>query len=375
MDRFITIDEALKLKDVCIVDVRSEAEYEDGSIPGAVNVPLFTNEERAKIGTTYKQIGAEEAKRLGLEIAGPKLSALYEKISNLSQNKDIVLYCWRGGMRSKYATSILNTLGLKVMRIQGGYKAYRRYVNRYFDRECIPHKSIVLHGLTGVGKTMILKKLQQLGLPALDLEGIAKHRGSAYGKIGLPPSPSQKDFEAQIVDVLSAAERKGIILVECESRRVGKLIVPPALMASMAKGYRILLYASMEHRVERIIEDYTSGPDCNVEKLQFSTKLLKKSLGNKTVEELNQKIAEKRFDEVIPYLLHHYYDPLYKYPDGPSEDYDLSVNCNNLDQASAEIAQWVKALPEYGKPVDSGGEDDANRGSPEECALEEGLFF
>lgn len=375
MEKIISIEEALKLKDVCIVDVRSEAEYEDGSIPGAINIPIFNNDERAKIGTTYKQIGTEDAKQLGLEIAGPKLSTLYDKVSKLSKNKDVVLFCWRGGMRSKYTCSILNTLGLKVARIQGGYKAYRRYVNRYLDRECIPHKSIVLHGLTGVGKTIILKKLQQLGLPALDLEGIAKHRGSAYGKIGMPPSPSQKDFEAEIVEVLSAAERKGIILVECESRRVGKLIVPPAIMASMAKGYRILLYASMEHRVERIIEDYTFGPDCNIEGLQYSTNLLRKSLGNKTVEELNQKIAEKKFAEVIPHLLLRYYDPLYKYPDGPSESYDLSVNCDDLDNASVEINRWIKALPEYGKPVDSGGEDNANRGSLEECTADEGLFL
>ncbi|SHK64513.1 tRNA 2-selenouridine(34) synthase MnmH [Desulforamulus aeronauticus] len=375
MEKIISIEDALKLTNVRIVDVRSEAEFAEGSIPGAVNIPLFNNEERAQVGTTYKQIGTEEAKYLGLEIAGPKLSALYNKISSLGQDKDIVLYCWRGGMRSKYTTSILNMLGLKAARIQGGYKAYRRLINRYLDKPSIPHKSIVLHGLTGVGKTLILKKLQHLGLPVLDLEGIARHRGSAYGKIGLPASPSQKDFEANIVEILSGAERKGIILVECESRRVGKLIVPPAVMDSMTKGYRILLYASMQKRVERIIEDYTSGPDSNIESLQYSTSLLKKSLGNKMVEELNQKIAEKRFTEVIPHLLVHYYDPLYKYPDEPSDNYNLSVNCDDLDRATATINEWIRLLPEYGKPVDNGGEDDANRGNSEECADEERVYF
>ncbi|SHE42515.1 tRNA 2-selenouridine synthase [Desulforamulus putei DSM 12395] len=375
MVKEITITDALQMEGVCFVDVRSEGEFAEGSIPGAVNVPLFTNEERAKIGTTYKQVGPEEAKRLGLEFASPKLPGLFNKIADIAKEKKVFLYCWRGGMRSKYTASILNALGLPVYRIQGGYKAYRRFVHRYLDRETIPHKSIVLHGLTGVGKTIVLQKLQERLLPVLDLETIARHRGSAYGKIGLPDSPSQKDFEAQIVQALVAAEDQGVIIVECESRRLGKLIVPPAVMNSMVRGYRVLLYASLQTRVERILREYTDGSDHNIERLQFSTSLLKKSLGAKVVEDLNRKIAEKRFTEVIPYLLTHYYDPLYKYPDRPSEDYDLSVDCEDLDSAVNQLAQWVTTRPEYGVPVENGGESYANRGSLEECEDQEGVFF
>lgn len=370
-----TITDALQSKDVCFVDVRSEKEFAEGSIPGAVNIPLFTNEERAEVGTMYKQVGIEEAKRLGLEIAGPKLPLLFEQIAGLAKDKKVFLYCWRGGMRSKYTASILSTLGLPVCRIQGGYKAYRRFVHRYLDREMIAHKSIVLHGLTGVGKTIVLQKLQEGNLPILDLENIARHRGSAYGKIGLPESPSQKDFEAQIVQALVAAEDKGIILVECESRRLGKLIVPPAVISSMSKGYRVLLYASVKCRVERIIQEYTDGTEDNIARLQFSTSLLKKCLGTKIIEDLNKKIEEKRFAEVIPYLLTHYYDPLYNYPDRPSEEYDLSVDCEDLHKAANQIAQWVKKLPEYGVPVENGGESRANRGNLEECEDREGLFI
>lgn len=375
MVKDISITEALKSKDVCFIDVRSEGEFEEGSIPGALNIPIFNNMERAKVGTAYKQVGPDEAKSLGLEIASPKLPELYSEIHKLTAEKQVMLYCWRGGMRSKYTASILESLGLNVSRIKGGYKAYRRYVHNYLDFETIPHKCIVLHGLTGVGKTIIIQKLKEQGLAALDLETIACHRGSAYGNISMPDSPSQKDFESQVVQDLVKAEEKGIIIIECESRRVGKLIVPSAIMKSMSMGYRILLYASMDVRVDRIIADYTSGPNNNIEELQYSTSLLKKSLGNKVVDDLNKKIAEKNFAEVIPYLLTNYYDPLYKYPEKPSTDYDLSVCTDEIESATNQIANWVKSLPEYGVPLENGGECHANRGKLEECSDEEGLFF
>lgn len=362
-----SIDEALKENNACFIDVRSEGEFAEGSIPNAINIPLFSNEERAKVGTVYKQIGTEEAKRLGIELASPKLPAIYDQILNLSKNKKVFLYCWRGGMRSKYISSILGSFGMDVHRIIGGYKAYRRHVHDYLDQANIPHRCIVLHGLTGVGKTIVLQQLKAKGIPTLDLEALARHRGSAYGKIGLPESPSQKDFEAGIVQDLKNAENFGVIVVECESRRVGKLIVPTSVLNAMAKGYRVLMYASMEARVQRIIKEYTSGPDNNIKGLQFSTSLLKKSLGNKVVEELNQKIEERKFSEVIPYLLKNYYDPLYKYPDSSSNDYDLTVDCDELDEATIKIANWISQLPEYGKPVKDGGDDRANRGSLKEC--------
>ncbi|AEG60186.1 tRNA 2-selenouridine(34) synthase MnmH [Desulforamulus ruminis] len=374
MSRDISIGEALKVKNVCFIDVRSEGEFAEGSIPGAINIPLFNNEERARVGTTYKQIGTEAAKSLGLEIVGPKFSGLFNQIRSLSKDQNVVLYCWRGGMRSKYASAVLESLGVRIYRVQGGYKSFRRFVYQYLDREKIPHKSIVLHGLTGVGKTLILQKLQQLGYPVLDLEGAAKHRGSVYGKIGLLSSPSQKDFEAQIVENLSPAEAKGMILLECEGRRLGKLIVPPAVLASMERGYRVLLYAPLEVRVQRIIDEYTKGPNRNIEELQKSTLLLKKHLGKTVTEDLIQELSKKNFANVFAYLLTHYYDPLYKYPGGQSNEFDLSIDCSDLEKAANKIAQWVKSLPEYGVPVENGGDMNANRGNLEECTDGEGFF-
>lgn len=374
MAKEITIDEALKMEKKCLIDLRSEGEFAEGAIPGAINIPLFNNADRAEVGTTYKQIGPEEAKILGLKLVGPRLSSLFEQINKATNDNEIVLYCWRGGMRSKFTTSLLSSLGTKVYRIQGGYKAYRRFVFRYLDREQLPHKFVVLAGLTGVGKTLVLKRLSETGYPVLDLEGIAKNRGSVYGRIGMPQPPSQKDFEAGIVDSLVQAESSGVIFVECESRRLGKLIVPASVMKSMADGYRILLYTSLETRVQRIIEEYTKGPNQNIELLQKSTALLKKSLGISLVEELNNKLSQGNFEEVFGFLLTNYYDPLYKYPKEPSNKYSLSVDCTNLEQAANDIIMWLKSLPEYGIPVQNGGEGHADRGNLKECQDRKGIF-
>ncbi len=345
----ISIEEALALKNrkVNFIDLRSEKEYQEDAIPGAINIPIFNNEERAKIGTTYKQIGVEEAKKLGLDIVGPKLSRIYSEIRELSKDKPIVLYCWRGGMRSKYMASMLDSMGLYVRRIIGGYKAYRRTVHDYLYREQLPHRAVVLCGLTGVSKTHILKRLEKMGTPVLDLEELANHRGSVYGKIAMPPSPSQKKFETNIAEKLTQYEQCNYFIAECESRRIGQLLVPPAVMNSLRNGYKILIYAKLSTRVNRIIHDYTNGPNYNIDELQTATSKLTKYLGTKKVEELNVMLAEQKFEEVFTYLLANYYDRLYKYPEGPDKDFDLCVDSEDLDLAAERIHAYLKRLPGY----------------------------
>ena len=226
MNRIIDIEEAVKMSAAIIVDVRSEGEYKEATIPGAINLPLLDNIQRALVGIAYKEQGPEAARRLGLEIIGPNLGRYVESFRRLDPGKGIILFCWRGGLRSKFVAELLDTMGLQVHRLKGGYKSYRRFVNDYLGRDTLPQQAIVLHGLTGVGKTEVLVQLRQAGLPVLDLEGLAQHRGSVYGKIGLPPSPSQKMFEALIVQELMQAEQAGVFVVECESRRLGKLLLP-----------------------------------------------------------------------------------------------------------------------------------------------------
>ena len=247
-------------------------------------------------------------------------------------------------MRSQFVLNAFASLGLPLQRISGGYRSYRRYVHAYLSQEELPQRGIVLHGLTGVGKTDVLKRLTEMGAPVLDLEGLAQHRGSVYGKIGLPPSPSQKSFESLIFTKLKEYEKNKYFLVECESRRIGQLLVPPPVMSAIKEGNKILLYAQISDRVARIKEEYTKGADFNVEALKFSTSLLTKRLGKNKVDELNQMLDQHQFEEVFTYLLTEYYDPLYKYPQQKDKRYDLCVECTDVDEAAGKIYHYLEKL-------------------------------
>jgi tRNA 2-selenouridine synthase len=343
----ITINEAFKMDKALFVDVRSEDEYTKDTIPGAVNVPVLNNEERALVGTLYHHEGSASSRRLALELVAPKLPGKIASVDSNAPDGDLVVFCWRGGERSRFMASVLDTMGYNVYRISGGYKSYRRYVKEYLDKEELTQRAVVLHGLTGVGKTDVLKRLGQKGLPVLDLEGLAQHRGSVYGKIGLPPSPTQKAFESDIVRFLSSIEDEGIFIVECESRRVGNLLVPPLLMRAIKDGIRVLLYAPLADRVRRIRDIYTDGPGKNVEKLQEATTSLSKKLGRSKAEELNRMLEERKFEPVFSFLLQKHYDPLYKYPEGPSEDFNLAVDTKDIEEASDLVFNFVASLPKY----------------------------
>ena len=346
MIREISVAEALDLPGAVIIDVRSEGEFQEDTIPGAVNIPLLDNTGRALVGTAYKEKGPLEARRLGLEIVSPRLPRWVQAVEKAAPGRRVVLFCWRGGLRSLFAAYLLDVMGFAVYRLAGGYKAYRRYVIQYLERD-LPMKAVVVHGLTGVGKTRLLQRLAEMGLPVLDLEGLARHRGSVFGKIGLPPSPRQKMFESLIVRDLRAAEKRGLFFVECESRRLGNLLVPRSVLASMEKGYRVLLYDSLENRVRRLVEEYTCGPGQNIPALQEATSALARYLGAQQVKELVERLARGEFAEVFAYLLVKHYDPLYRYPDAPSEGYDLCVSTADFEEAVRRVSEWVISLPEY----------------------------
>lgn len=339
----ITVQEALALPGAKLIDVRSESEYTEATIPGAINLPILHDSERVQVGTAYRKQGVDDAKLMGLGFVSPRLPQVVKQYQELSQKEPLVVFCWRGGMRSKSVCSVLEATGIPVYRLTGGYKAYRKYVNEYLERP-LPHRAAVIHGLTGVGKTEVLYELQRLFEPAVDLEGLANNRGSVFGQIGLAPQPSQKMFESLLVKELAFWEPAGYIIVECESRRIGRIILPAVLVNAMRPGTHILAYCPVEERIQRIKRIYAGNMDNSKGGLKTAIMSLGQRLGKQKVAELTELVDKGRLDEVVEYLLIKYYDPLYKYPSQPSSDYDLNVDTTDVQRAAKTIKEYMNQL-------------------------------
>ncbi|MDP3453053.1 MAG: tRNA 2-selenouridine(34) synthase MnmH [Bacteroidales bacterium] len=273
MPKEVNIEEFLELsKQFPIIDVRSPGEYEHAHIPGALSLPLFLNDERAEVGTIYKQRGRVKAVQRGLEIVGPKL-AKFTKFALDLHSEELLIHCWRGGMRSSSMAWLLENVGIKSTLLIGGYKSYRSYILSCFDT---PLKIILLGGYTGSGKTDLLKILKDSGQQVLDLEGIAEHKGSAFGAIGQPDQPSNEYFENLLYSQIKKLDRESVVWIEDESRNIGKVFIPEPLWKQMRVSPLVKVEASFETRVERLMRDYGCYP---VDKLCASIKKIEKRLG------------------------------------------------------------------------------------------------
>lgn len=273
MSKEIQIEEFLDLSNnTPIIDVRSPAEYEQAHIPGALNLPLFSNEERAIVGTTYKKKGKVKAVTTGLEIVGPKLVS-FTKYALSLKSETILIHCWRGGMRSASMAWLLETVGLKCNILTGGYKNYRRYIRERLEN---PYNIILLGGFTGSGKTDLLKLLDKSGRQIIDLEGLAHHKGSAFGAIGESPQPSTEMFENILYKELSKLDCSKPIWVEDESRNIGRVFIPEPFWLQMRQSPLVVIDATFEQRVERLMRDYGGYP---TESLKASIKKIEKRLG------------------------------------------------------------------------------------------------
>ncbi|HIN86287.1 MAG TPA: tRNA 2-selenouridine(34) synthase MnmH, partial [Myxococcales bacterium] len=231
MTKRINIDKFLTLmRSQSPLDVRAPTEFEEGHIPNAQNLPLFTDDERAEIGTLYKQSGKESAVDRGLEIVGPKMAALAREARKLGGENPIPIYCARGGMRSNSVAWLLETVGLLPVVLDGGYKQFRQWVLKRLERSL---KLRVIGGLTGSGKTLILDELGKSNEQILDLEGLANHFGSAFGAIGQPKQPTQAQFENQLAWTIDHFDSDRPVWVEDESRMVGRRCVSPTLFEQM----------------------------------------------------------------------------------------------------------------------------------------------
>ncbi|MBA3237588.1 MAG: tRNA 2-selenouridine(34) synthase MnmH [Parachlamydiaceae bacterium] len=291
-----------------IFDVRSPGEFAQGQLPGAYNLPLFTNEERSQIGSLYKQIGRKQAVLEGMRYAAPKFAHFVEEVEkalqDFSPEGKAKIHCWRGGMRSGSVAMLLEMAGMPTVTLKGGYKAFRHWALESLKQ---PYQLRILGGMTGSGKTAILHFMKAQGTQVLDLEGFAKHRGSSFGMIGMPQQPSNEQFENELGFQLSLFDPKRPIWIEDESRLIGWCKVPDPLFLAMRTAPLYILERSTKHRLEEIQKTYW---DQDPNALIKSTNRLIKKLGSVRGKEAVAAI-EKKDMETATLIILEYYDRSY----------------------------------------------------------------
>ncbi len=290
-----------------IIDVRSPIEYQRGHIISAINIPLFEDAERAEVGTLYKMQGKDTAVTRGLEIVSPKMLQLIESVkSNLKDNKQVFLYCFRGGMRSQSVAWLLNTVGLQTTLLNGGYKAFRNYVLNDFFK---PRNFILIGGSTGSGKTKILQHLQMQNIQILNLEKIAHHKGSAFGAINENKQPSQPLFENEIYSTLNTLDATKPILIEDEAQTIGFNKIPIGLWLQMKRGVVLKIEIPLQDRINNILQDYGMA---FINELKNSILKIEKKLGAQNSQQCLKLLDGGNLKEVIEITLS-YYDKTYNY--------------------------------------------------------------
>lgn len=287
-----------------VLDVRSPGEYVAGHLPGAHCFPLFDDRERAQVGTTYKQVGSHEALLVGLELVGPKMRSLVEQARHLAPGKELLLHCWRGGMRSESVAWLLTTVGFTAHTLEGGYKAYRNHVLESF-RE-IP-QLMVLGGATGSGKTAVLRALQARGEQVIDLEALAHHRGSAFGGIGQPPQPTTEQFQNNLHQVWQQVDPTARVWVEDESFSIGQVKLPLELWNAMKGRPLVLLEVPRAERIQRLVQEYGSLDRLALERAVVA---IQKRLGGLRTQQTLEALACGQLAEAADHLLA-YYDKSY----------------------------------------------------------------
>ena len=343
MQETIELGQALQRqrKGALIVDVRTPAEFAEATIPGAVNVPIFSNEERVLVGTLYKEKGKRDARKLGVALVAPKIPQLLEQVEALRDKRSgpVIVFCWRGGMRSLAMTSFMNLAGIPAQQLLGGHKGFRRWVLDYFEQQQFP-PVFVLRGLTGVGKTRILQQLQGADYPVVDLEGLANHRGSAFGSLGLTPQPSQKMFDALLWQRLEQLGEHKYLVTEGESLHIGRVVIPKRFHLAMQVQTSIWLSASLDLRTQIILEDY---PALDQLRVQFERPInaLKERLGGQVVAEFLELLNAGQWDKLVRELMVRYYDPLYFHTLPESR---VEVEVDILDGCGAKVAKALAVL-------------------------------
>jgi len=324
----ISIEQFLQMEEqVPVLDVRSPGEYDRGHIPGARPFPLFTDEERKITGTAYKQVGRQEAIKIGLNYFGKKMASMVATAETIAKDGTVIVHCWRGGMRSEGVGWLLDLYGLKVYTLSGGYKSFRRWCHQQFRKE-VPF--MLVGGYTGSGKTKVLAELKDKGHKIIDLEGLACHKGSVFGGFGQPAPPSQEMFENKLALALAASGTEDRLWVEDESRRIGSLHIPDPLYRRMRSAPVRWLEIPFEERLNNILVEYGKFPK---EDLAAAILLLRKRLGGLETRSALLFLEAGDLRNCFSILLK-YYDKYYLKGYGPTGEKTqeiLKIPCTNTD--------------------------------------------
>ncbi len=312
-----------------IIDVRSESEFAEDHIPGAINCPVLNDKQRIRVGTLYKQVSAFEAKKVGAALVAQNIAAHIET-HFLAHERDWkpLIYCWRGGNRSGAMAHILAKIGWPAIQLDGGYKAFRHHVNAALESPPQHLPLRVICGTTGSGKSRLLQTLAALGEQVLDLEQLAAHRGSVLGHLPNEPQPSQKSFESRIWQALRKFDPARTVFVESESKKVGNLRVPAALMEQMRSSPCIALHLSQPDRVALLMQDYHHFVD-DAAILNKQLDCLISVHGREKIQRWHDMANAAQMPQLVDELLVAHYDPAYL----------RSIERNFLQYAQAEVLE------------------------------------
>jgi tRNA 2-selenouridine synthase len=329
-DKFLQkhLDEKLLL-----IDARSEKEFAHGHIPGAVNIPLLNDDHRRQVGITYKSNGKDAAVLKGFDLVGEKFSDFIRKAKKLTTEKHVMVYCWRGGMRSGIMSWVLGMGGMKCFLLKGGYKSYRKYVLEVLEQ---PRNVIVIGGKTGSGKTEVLDELKKKGEQVICLETLASHRGSAFGALGLPPQPRNEMFQNMLAEKWIGVDNNKNLFLENESMTIGPIVLPPKIFETIRNSPVIELKMNLQQRIKRIIAEYGDFP---VEALAENTGKLAKRLGGLRTHEAIEALMNGNKEKWVEIVLH-YYDNTYGYGTGTRKNSLQEVIIED-DESSGSVADKV----------------------------------
>jgi len=330
----------LKSTQIPVLDVRSPAEYQQGHMPEAISFPIFQDDERKIIGTLYKQKGRENAILKSIEITGPRMHRFVSQAKKLTRKNQLLLHCWRGGMRSSSMAWIIGLTGIKTYILQGGYQAYRNHVLEKFND---PINLIVLGGKTGSGKTEILRKLRDKGEQVLDLEFIAHHKGSAFGSLGQEKQSRNEQFENDLFCHIEKLDPERPTWIEDESRTIGINTLPAGLFGQIRSARLVYMDTEKLFRIKRLIDDYASF---NIPELEAGIQKISQRLGGLNTNNAIESLKNKDFEKVIDTVLS-YYDKTYNFgleKRDPQTIHRILLNENNFDTITEEIIGYSKKL-------------------------------